>query len=209
MPEHNPVNYWDIDVKTKFKDKWGEIGMKFGSKAFINNTKNLNVVEYFEDVSLWIKDFIRIKSNKEIIIDFFIELQKPTVFFESAFLKKRHFTIKYDNDLYLEKVKGNIEYQVVAEKFRKYAIKCKKAGEITAYINNIFLDNNKLIPANYINKILERLISMLINEETWQIQQMEAVICGAEIYGQLKEWLWELEQENNYKKMIYFNYYKS
>ena len=195
MVEHTPTKqFYEIDLKTSYLDKWAETGVKNGSIAYINNQKWAKVVETGENFSLWIKDLARDKSNfPEITVSFNLELQEPSLVYEGKVYKKQHFEIKYDSENALETQKGNVEAQLVADRFMSYAKKCKAAGKISAHVNNMFLKSSPNPYSMVASKIIDYMVGKLGDEQSWQIKKIEAVICGSEVLGQLKEWLWELE----------------
>ncbi|MCX6148346.1 MAG: hypothetical protein NTW25_14015 [Candidatus Kapabacteria bacterium] len=196
MIEHYPNQFYVIDVKTKYSDKFSETGLKNGTIMYINNTNWGKVKETGENYSLWIKDISRIESDSLTTITFNLELQEPSLAFEGKVYKKKHFVINYSRDIYNDKLENNINAQSVSARYKIYAEKCKKTGEISAFINNSLIAKSPNPYTFICSKILDMFLTEMQNEKTQQCQQFEAVICGAECFGELKEWLFLHEQGN-------------
>ncbi len=194
MTEHKPQGFYEIDVKTNLWDKLNETGTKNGTICYINNSDWGKKVEIGEDYSLWIKDLSRTPEDSLIHVSINLELQEPSLLLEGYVYKKKHFEITYTKNQYDETTKGNATDALIAQRFQDYANRCKKAGQIAAFVNNSFISNSPHPYTKLASKIISMLLDMFMDEELWYYQQIEAVIIGSEMYGQLKEWLWELEQ---------------
>jgi hypothetical protein len=192
MAEHNPSQFWELDLKTEIVDKLNETGTKNGAIAYLNNQEWCKVVETGEDYSIWIKDLSRKQNGNKVNISFNLEIQEPSAMFEGKTFKKRHFELTYDMDNYLNG-KDSVQAQLIAERFKKYAEDCKRAGQISAFINNQFLTKSPDLYLQTTSKIISWILNYVNDPGTWRFQQYEAVVCGAEVLGQLKEWIWEKE----------------
>lgn len=192
--ENIPKNFYEIDLKTKFVDKMAEVGTKYGSKIYINDAEWAKIVEYSEDYSLWVKNLRRDTSDVSLTrVTFDLELQEPSMAMEGKVFKKRHFIITYARDA-LDNIAGNSDAAWVAKRFKQYAERCKKTGELCTYINNTIAVGSANPYTAMCSKMLNKFIAECTGEVTQKYQQVEAVICGAECYGQLEEWLWQHEQ---------------
>ena len=129
----------------------------------------------------------------EVTITFNLELQAPTFQFETTVYKKKNVTLTYNSDNELENTKGNVDAQLVADRFKQYAEKAMLAGKISAYVNNMFIKNSTNPYAQIASFIIDYIVKVLGDKESWKIKQIEAVIAGAEIAGTLQNWLYELE----------------
>ncbi|MGE5480653.1 MAG: hypothetical protein ACM3U1_09545 [Chloroflexota bacterium] len=192
MQDYTPSRSWKLDLKTKYLDKFTETGTKNGSIAYFEQMKWSKVVEFDENYTVWIKDLTREDSFGETTVTFTLELQAPAAVFEGEALKKRIFKITYDMDDSLA-LKKSVEADVVAQRFRRYAERCKRAGEITAYVNNLFLKETPNAAAQISYRVINWCVGKVTDEDFWAQQQFEAVACGAEVYAQVKDWLWQKE----------------
>lgn len=196
MEERYPKKVYELDVKTKLIDKYNETGIKYGTIAYLNNKPWSKVVELGENYSVWIKDLVRNEKEAPIItVEFTLELQEPALALEGKTFKKKKFTITYEADSALIKVKADSEAQLVGEYFKRYAERAKEAGKISAYVNNMFIKKSPIPYSAVCAFVIDWMSKNLQDDKMWKYKRLEAVICGSEVCGTLGEWLWEIENE--------------
>ncbi len=198
MPEHTPQSKYKFDVKTKYLEKYDLTGVKNGAIAYLGYEKWAEVVEIDENYSLWIKDIKRDTNELPFItVSFELELQDPSFQFEGNPIKKKKFMIRYSSNYELENSKGNPGAKAAEEILRNYAEYAKSTGKISAYVNNMFIKKAKSPYVQVCAYVLDYINNTLNDNQTWKYKQVESIICGAEIMGQLKEWMWEIEESNS------------
>lgn len=201
MPEHTPESKYKFDVKTKYLEKYDLTGVKNGAIAYLGYEKWAELVEIDENYSLWIKNIKRDTSELPYVsVSFDLELQDPSFQFEGNPIKKKTFVIRYSSNYEIEKSKGSPGAKAAEEILRNYAEYAKSTGKISAYVNNMFIKKAKSPYVQVCAYVLDYINNTLNDSQTWKYKQVESIICGAEIMGQLKEWMWEIEQGKNKTK---------
>lgn len=192
-----PQGNYIFDVKTKFIEKRDITGAKNGTIAYLKKS-NWAKVEYTgEDYSVWIKNTYRDNVNDSTIsLQFDYELHTPAMFTEGDIIYSKVLDIEYilNNDWVGQA--GNPDANDVK---RLYGVFCKKmemTKKLLPYAKHL-AESTQPQFASFI-EIIFNLIDEFMPEENSMYQKAEAVIVGAECYGQLSEWMKDLENGNYY-----------
>lgn len=125
----DPTGFYKIDVKTTFTNKLTATGVKNGHICYMRNKGNAwcKDVEIGENYSFWIKDVTSTPMKDSTLIQFSLELRKPSAIFEGDLIEARNnFAIKYpDNPNYDNE--GNVS--------------ASDAADVEAYVKQTIDDN--------------------------------------------------------------------
>ncbi len=192
----DPVGFYLFDIKTNIIEKMNVTGAKNGLKSYIKYEDNAwcDIKETGEDYSVWIKNLGRYTIEGVTHVFFDLELQPPSFIFESDYIKIATLNIEYEmNPVYFASI-DDPELEYVYREFRKYSLTLDKVNKSYNYIRSI-ADKDKTGFTKYYNALLG-LIGIFMKDGEKAEHKFEAVIAGAECFGQLRAWIKEIEAGN-------------
>lgn len=180
--DNDPANYYKIDVKTSFEDKFSATGIKNGHIAYmrLKGAKWCVDEETGEDYSFWIKDVRSVQGKDSTTIRFDLELRTPSFLTSGDLIEARKgYVVTYPNNPNWEK-EGKADAALVAHTVKSVIENNAKYTKASGALISVLIENKS------ISDIVNFLTDTFWDDAKKQRSQLEGAMIGVITYTEMR-----------------------